>query len=94
MQHSIDNDTLDWLTDTYLWGDLAQYGCSHDGRRRYLSDRVHTAAEKLEELIVETQARRERHCRDPARDIVQESDLQSMLEAWKMSIGYGCVQNH
>ncbi len=83
MQHSIDNETLDWLTDTYLWGDTAQYGSCNDGRTRYQSHRVYTAAEKLEDLIVETQARREKHCRDPASDVVQEKDLQSMLEECK-----------
>ena len=45
-----------------LWGDAAHYGYSDDGRRRYQSGRVYTAAEKLEELIVETHARRVRHC--------------------------------
>ena len=80
LQHSIDEGTLDWLTSTYLWGDAAHYGYSDDGRRRYQSGRVCTAAEKLEELIEETHARRVRHCRDPARDIVQDNDVQRMLK--------------
>ena len=83
LQPSIDEGTLDWLTNTYLWGDAAHHGYSDDGRKRYQSGRVYTAAQKLEELIVESHARRMRYCRDPARDIVQENDLQSMLKEWK-----------
>ena len=64
-------------------GDPAHYGYSDDGRRRYQSGQLYTAVEKSEELIVETHARRVRHCWDPARDIVQENDLQSMLKEWK-----------
>ena len=78
LRPSIDEGTLDWLTSTYLWGDAAHYGYSDDGRRRYQSGRVYTAAEKLE-LIEETHARRVRHWRDPARDIVQDNDVQRML---------------
>ena len=62
LQLSIDAGTLDWLTSTYLWGDAAHYGYSDDGRRRYQSGRVYTPVVKLEELIVETHARRVRHC--------------------------------
>ena len=32
---------------------------------------------------METQARRVRHCRDPARDIVQDIDVRRMLKEWK-----------
>lgn len=60
-----------------------QYGCSNDGRRRYQSDGVYTAAEKLKELIVETHTARKRYCRDFARDVVQEKELQIMLRDWK-----------
>ena len=41
------------------------------------------AVQKLEELIVESHARRMRYYRTPARDIVQENDLQSMLKERK-----------
>ena len=44
---------------------------------------MYTAAEKLEELIVETHARRVRHCCDPAREIVKDDDLKRMLKEWK-----------
>ena len=62
---------------------MAQYGYSDDGRRRYQSDRVYTSAEKFEELIMETHARRVRHCRDRARDIVKDNDVKRMLKEWK-----------
>ena len=62
---------------------MAQYGYSDDGRRRLQSGRVYTAAEKLEELIEETHARRVNYCCDPARDIVQDNDVQRMLNEWK-----------
>ena len=83
LRSSIDEATLDWLTATFLWGHVAQYGSSDDGRTRYQSDRVYTAAEKLEDLIVETKARRARHCNDPARDIVLKNVLKSMLDEWE-----------
>ena len=83
MQHSIDEGTLDWLTSTYLWGDAAHYGYSDDGRKRYQSGRVYAAAEKLEELIEETHARRVRHCCDPERDILQDNDIPRILKEWK-----------
>ena len=72
LQRSIDEGTL--------WGDAAHYGYSDEGRRRYQSGRVYTAAEKLEELIEETHARRVRHCRDAARDIVKDKDVRRMLK--------------
>ena len=79
----MDEGTLDWLTSTYLWDRVAQYEYSDDGRRRYQSGRVYTAADKLEELIVETHARRVRHCCDPARDIAQDSEIPRMLKELK-----------
>ena len=83
LQSSIDEATLDWLTATFLWGHVAQYGSSDDGRTRYQSDRVYTAAEKLEGFIVEITARRARHRNDRARDIVPKNVLKSMLDKWK-----------
>ena len=83
LQPDIDEGTLVWLTSTYLWDRVAQYGYSDDGRKRYQSDRMYTATEKLEELIVETHARRVRHCRDLARDIVKDNDVKRMLKEWK-----------
>ena len=44
---------------------------------------MYTAVEKLEELIEETHARRVKYCCDPARDIVQDNDVQRMLNEWK-----------
>ena len=61
--YSIDTETLDWLTETYLWGEVAHYGPSSDGWNRQQEDRMYTAAEKLEQLISETHA----HCEAPLR---------------------------
>ena len=51
---SLDTETLEWLTETYLWdkGEIRQYGRSSDGYTRQQQDRVWTAAEKLEQLLV------------------------------------------
>ena len=87
LQRSIDEGTL--------WGDAAHYGYSDDGRKRYQSGRVYTAAKKLEELIVETHARRVRLCkatrptscgrrRSPSQGQAQECVL---LEATAWSSG-------
>ena len=78
----LDTKTLDWLTETYLWDKLAKYGRSDDGYTRQ-QDRVYTAAEKLEQLISETQAQREIHCNNPAQDIVDEDKLKDILDDWK-----------
>ena len=83
LQPEIDEGTLVWLTSTYLWDRVAQYGYFDDGRRWCQSDRVYTAAEKFEELIMETHARRVRHCRDPARDILKDNDVKRMLKERK-----------
>ena len=88
---SLDTETLDWITETYLWDKLAKYGRSDDGYTRQ-QDRVYTAAEKLEQLISETQARREIHCNNPAQDIVDENKLKDILDDWKTITGAGCVQ--
>ena len=79
---SLDTETLDWLTETYLWDKLAKYGRSDDGYTRK-QDRVYTAAEKLEHLISETQARRKIHCNNPAQDILDENELKDILDDWK-----------
>ena len=79
---SLDTQTLNWITQTYLWDKLAKYGRSDDGYTRQ-QDRVHTAAEKLEQLISETLARREIHCNNPAQDIVDEHKLKVILDEWK-----------
>ena len=79
---SLDTETLDWITREYLWDKLANYGRSDDGYTRR-QDRVYTAAEKLEHLISETQARRKIHCNNPAQDILDENELKDILDAWK-----------
>jgi hypothetical protein len=79
---SIDTDTLNWLTLTYLWGKVAEYGRSSDGYIRQ-QDRAYTAAEKLEQLIEATHAQRLIHCDGPAEDIVNEDKLKVILDAWK-----------
>ena len=79
---SLDTETLDWITQTYLWDKLAKYGRSDDGYTRQ-QDRVYTAAEKLEQLISETQAQREIHCNNPAQDIVDEDKLKDIHDDWK-----------
>ena len=75
---SLDPDTLDWLTQTYLWGELPKYGPSSDGYTRR-QDSSYTAAEKLEQLIAETHERRVIHCNNPAEDIVNENQLLSLI---------------
>jgi len=79
---SIDTDTLDWLTRTYLWGDVAQYGRSSDGYTRQQCS-GYTAAQKLEQLISETHAQRVIHCNSPAEDILDEDKLKIIIDAWK-----------
>ena len=82
MLDSLDTDTLDWLTQTYLWGEVAEYGPSSDGYRRRQDSR-YTAAQKLEQLISETHEQRVIHCNNPAEDIVNEDELKVILDAWK-----------
>ena len=80
---SLDTDTLDWLTEAFLWGKLPEYGRSSDGYMRRQQDKVCTAAEKLEQLISETHFQREAHCDKTAEDILQEGELKSILDKWK-----------
>ena len=82
MIDSIDTDTLDWFTRTYLWGHVAEYGGSSDGYIRQ-QDTAYTAAEKLEQLISATHAQRLIHCNKPAEDILDEGKLKVILDAWK-----------
>ena len=91
---SLDTDTLDWLTETYLWGDVPRYGRSSDGYTRQQQDRVCTAAEKLEQLISETHAQRVDHCDNPAEDTLEEDKLKVILDSWKMITSNGCAQKH
>ena len=63
---SLDEETLDWLTKTHLWGEVLKYGRSSGGYTRHQQDKVCTAAEKLEQLLSETQARRAAYCDNPA----------------------------
>ena len=91
---SLDTETLDWLTETYLWGELPQYGRSSDGYTRQQQDRVFTAAEKLEQLISETHAQRVDHCDSPAEEILEEDKLKVILDSWKMTTSNGCAQKH
>ena len=72
--YSIDTETLDWLTETYLWGEVAHYGPSSDGWNRPQEDRMYTAAEKLEQLISETHAQREAHCDNLAEQISKKTN--------------------
>ena len=91
---SLHTETLDWLTKTYLWGEVAEYGRSSDGYTRQQQDRVRSAAEKLEQLISETQAQREIHCNNPAQDIVDEGKLKVIHDGWKISTSTGCVRRN
>jgi len=79
---SLDTDALDWLTQTYLWGEVAEYGPSSDGYTRR-QDSNYTAAHKLEQLISETHGQRVHHCNNPAEDILDEAELKVILDAWK-----------
>ena len=78
---SLDTDTLDWLTQTYLWGEVAEYGRSSDGDTRQ-QDSGYTAAHTLDQLISETHAQRVIHCNSPAEDILSEEELKVMHDAW------------
>ena len=80
---SLDAKTLDWLTKTYLWGEVPEYGRSSDGYTRHQQDKVCTAAEKLEQLISETHARRVAYCDNPAEEILEEHKLKVILDSWK-----------
>ena len=90
---SLDTDTLDWLTQTYLWGEVAEYGPSSDGYTRQ-QDSSYTAAQKLEQLISETHEQRVIHCNNPAEDILNEDELKVILDAWKMIMSNGCAQKY
>ena len=79
---SLDTDILEWLTQTYLWGYVAEYGHSSDGYTRR-QDSSYTAAQKLEQLISETHEQRVIHCSNPAEDILNEEELKVILDAWK-----------
>ena len=78
---SLHTETLDWLTKTYLWGEVAEYGRSSDGYTRQQQDRVRSAAEKLEQLISETYAQRAVHCDSPGEEILEESKLKVILDS-------------
>ena len=79
---SLDTDTLDWLAQEYLWGEVAEYGPSSDGYTRQ-QDTTYTAAQKLEQLISETHDQRVIHGNSPAEDILDEDELKVILDAWK-----------
>jgi hypothetical protein len=89
---SLGEETLDWLTQTYLWDEVPQYGRSGDGYTRQHQDRVWTAAEKLEQLISETLAQRAHHCDHPADDILEEDKLKVIIDSWKIITSNGCAQ--
>ena len=92
MIDSLDTDTLDWLTQTYLWGNVAEYGPSSDGYTRQ-QDISYTTAQKLEQLISETHEQRVIHCNSPAEDILNEDELKVILDAWnKYYEQCGCAQ--
>ena len=78
----LDTNTLDWLTQTYLWGAVAEYGPSSDGYTRR-QDSSYTAAQKLEQLFSETHEQRVIHCNNPAEGIVNEDELEVIFAAWK-----------
>jgi hypothetical protein len=80
---SLEGEALDWLTQTYLWKYVPHYGRSTDGYTRWHQDRVWTAAEKLEELILETRTHRAPHCRHSDDDILEEDTLKDILDDWK-----------
>ena len=88
---SLDYDTLDWLTQRYLWGAVAKYGPSSDGYTRQQHS-SYTAAQKLEQLISETHEQRVIHCNNPAEDILNEDELKVVLHAWKMITSNGCAR--
>ena len=79
----LDDETLDWLTQKYLWDKLSQYGPSVDGYMRLHLDSHWTAAQKLERLISETTAQRADHCDHSADDILNEYKLKQILNGWK-----------
>ena len=62
---------------------MPEYGRSSDGYTRHQQDKVCTAAEKLEQLISETHARRVAHCDSPAEEILEEHKLKVILDSWK-----------
>ena len=83
---SLDEETLHWLTQTYLWNGVLQYGRSSDGYARQHQDRVWTAAEKLEQLISETLAQRAHHCDHSADDILEENKLKVISTIFSKTI--------
>ena len=80
---SVGEETLDWLTQTYLWDKVPQYGRSSDGYTRQQQDRVWTAAGKLQQLISETLAIRKLHCDHSVDDIRKENKLKIILHSWE-----------
>lgn len=88
---SLDTDTLDWLTEKYLWGDVADYGPSSDGYTRQQNS-SYPAAQKLEQLISEKHGQRVIHCNCPAEDILDEAKLKVVYDAWKKITSNGCAQ--
>ena len=74
-------DIIEWLTKTYLWGSVSEYGPSDDGYTRH-QERKYTAEEKLEYLISQTHEKRVLH-RHSDEYVLSEDELQVINTDWK-----------
>jgi hypothetical protein len=79
----ISDESLNWLTHTFLWGNVSNYGLFSDGTVGYYADYHSSAEVKLELLIQLTTRRRKQICRDSSTDILTEEELRIALDEWK-----------
>ena len=80
----ISTETLDWLVQNFLWGEISVYSLACDGTLAFNPDRGRVSADvKLELLIQLTRGRRAQFCANPDVDILPEENLAIVLKAWK-----------
>ena len=79
----VSTESLDWLVENFLWGNISEYTLSSDGTLAFNPGREPVSADiKLELLIKLTQERRKIFCADPLC-VLSENELQLVLNAWK-----------
>ena len=81
---SISIESLDWLLENFLWGEVSRYVLSNNGTLAYNPSGEQVSADvKLELLIKLTRERRERFCALPSMDILTEEELNDIITVWK-----------
>ena len=76
-------ESLEWLTDAFLCGNVSYYGLFPDGTVGYHADYPSSAEVKLELLIQLATKYREKIWRDSSTDILTEEMFENALYAWK-----------